>query len=149
MVILLAEDDVGVQFFIWKLLKADGYTVLTAGDGEAGLEASRNHPGPIDLLLTDLEMPRMDGQELYRRIASERPGIKVLMMSGALAERERVSMNGLPFLQKPFTATALRDAIQVALGPKMCDGFHKTGKAAKGDAHQIAEALLGPTSSLQ
>ena len=53
MVILLAEDDVGVQFFIWKLLKTDGYTVLTAGDGEAGLEASRNHPGPIDLLLTD------------------------------------------------------------------------------------------------
>ena len=49
-------------------------------------------------------------------------------------------MNGLPFLQKPFTATARRDAIQVALGPKVSDGFHKSGKAAKGDAHQIAEA---------
>ena len=74
MVILLAEDDVGVQFFVWKLLKADGYTVLTAGDGEAGLEAFRNHPGPVDLLLTDLEMPRMDGQELYRRMRRNAPG---------------------------------------------------------------------------
>ena len=85
MVILLAEDDVGVQFFVWSLLKAEGFTVLTAGDGKAALEASRNHPGSIDLLLSDVGMPRMDGLELCKTIAAERPGIKVLMMSGVLS----------------------------------------------------------------
>ena len=117
MVILLVEDDVHVQYFIWNLLKADAYTVLTAGDGKAALEASRNYPGSIDLLLSDVEMPRMGGLELYRNIMAERPGIKVLMMSGALSGRERVSMSGLPCLQKPFTDTALRDSIGALLGP--------------------------------
>ena len=91
MVILLVEDDVHVQYLIWKLLKADGFTVLTAGKSEFALEASRSHPGPIDLLLTDMEMPRMSGLELYRNIRAERPGIKVLMISGDLREREQVS----------------------------------------------------------
>jgi hypothetical protein len=49
MVILLVEDDLHVQYFIWKLLKATGFTVLTAGNGEFALEALRNHLGPIDL----------------------------------------------------------------------------------------------------
>jgi DNA-binding response OmpR family regulator len=114
MVILLVEDEIPVQFMIWNLLKADGFTVLRAGDGVAALETSHNHPGPIDLLLTDVEMPRMDGLELCRRIAVERPETKVLIMSGALRERERVAM--LPFLPKPFTPTALRDAIQAVVG---------------------------------
>ena len=116
MVILLVEDEIPVQYFIWKLLKADGFTILTAGSGEAALEASRGHPGPIDLLLTDVQMARMDGLELSRIIAAERPGIKVLIMSGALGERERAAMNGLRFLQKPFTPTTLRDAMQSVLG---------------------------------
>jgi CheY-like chemotaxis protein len=106
MVILLAEDDVQVQYSLWKLLKSDGFTVLTGGNGAFALEASRNHPGPVDLLLTDMEMPRMGGLELAETIAAERPGIKVLIMSGDLRDREQASMNGLPFLQKPFTPTA-------------------------------------------
>ena len=103
MVILLAEDDVGLQFFVWRLLKADGLTVLTAGDGKAALEASRNYPGSIDLLLSDVGMPRMDGLELCKSIAAERPGITMPMMSGEPSCKEQVSMSGLPFLQKPFT----------------------------------------------
>jgi DNA-binding response OmpR family regulator len=117
MVILLVEDDVHEQYFVWKLLKADGFAVLTAGNGEFALEASRSHPGPIDLLLTDTEMPRMSGLELCRNIRAERPGIKVIVISGNLRETEQVSMNGLTFLQKPFTPTVLRDAIEALLGP--------------------------------
>jgi CheY-like chemotaxis protein len=56
--VLLVEDDVGVQFFIWKLLKGDGFMVLKAGDGEAALETCRKHPGSVDLLVTDREMPQ-------------------------------------------------------------------------------------------
>src|SRR5664280_2097815 len=115
-VILLVEDDVHEQYSVWKLLKSDGFTVLAAGNGEFALEASRSHPGPIDLLLTDTEMPRMSGLELCRNIRAERPGIKVIVMSGDLG-REQVSMNGLRFLQKPFTPTALRNSIETLLGP--------------------------------
>jgi two-component system, cell cycle sensor histidine kinase and response regulator CckA len=117
MVILLVDDDVGMQFSIWKLLKADGFTVLTAGDGKAALEASRNFPGTIDLLLSDMNMPGMGGLELCKIIAAERPGIKQLMMSGEVWGREQASMHGLAFLQKPFSATALRNAIEALLGP--------------------------------
>src|ERR1017187_7462313 len=99
MVVLLVDDDVAVQLFIWKLLNTDGFTVLTADDGTYALAASRNYPGTIDLVLSDVEMPRMDGLELCRNLTNERPEIKVLMMSGALEGREQVSMSGLAFLQ--------------------------------------------------
>jgi DNA-binding NtrC family response regulator len=117
MVILLAEDDVGLQFYIWQLLKANGFTVLTGGNGAFALEASRKYPGTIDVLLTDMEMPRMGGLELAETIAKERPEIKVLIMSGNLRHREYISVNGLPFLQKPFTPTTLREAIEALLRP--------------------------------
>jgi DNA-binding response OmpR family regulator len=117
MVILLVDDDIGVRFYIWKLLKADGFTTLTAGDGKAALDASRNYPGSIDLLLSAVDVPGMNGLELWQDIATERPGIKVLMMSGDLWGRKQALMSGLPHLQKPFTATVLRDAIEALLGP--------------------------------
>ena len=117
MVVLLAEDDVQVQYFIWKLLKPDGFTVLTGGNGALALEASRNHPGPIDLLLTDMGMPLMCGLELAETSAKERPEIKVLIMSGDLRDREHISVNGLPFLQKPFTPTSLRESTDALLCP--------------------------------
>ena len=59
MVILLVDDNIGIQFYVWKLLKDAGFTVLTADDGIAALEASRNYPGVIDLLLSDVDMPFM------------------------------------------------------------------------------------------
>ena len=82
MVILLVDDDVGVQLFVWKLLKDYGFTVLNADSGEAALEASRRYIGSIDLLLTDVRLPRMDGLELCKTVAAERPQIRVLLMSG-------------------------------------------------------------------
>ena len=106
MVILLAEDYEDVRFAISNILKADGFTVLTTYNGRAALELSRCYPGTIDLALSDMDMPRMDGLELCQTIATERPGIKVLIMSGGLQELEQVYMKGMPFLQKPFTGTA-------------------------------------------
>ena len=116
MVILLVDEDLGTQFSIWKLLKADGFTVQTAGDGKAALEVSRNYPGSIDLLLSDMST-RMGGLELCHTIAAERPGIKQLMMSVEVWGREQASTEGLPFLQKPFSVTALRNSIAALLGP--------------------------------
>jgi DNA-binding NtrC family response regulator len=117
MVILVAEDDGGVQSFVGKLLRAAGFTVLTAGDGNAALEESRSYSGTIDLLLSDMDMPLMGGLQLCQNIVAERPGIKVLMMSGGLQGIEQVRMKGLPFLQKPFTASAMRGSIKTLLSP--------------------------------
>jgi DNA-binding NtrC family response regulator len=100
-----------------QLLENDGYTVITARNGEFALEASRSHPGPVDLLLTDIEMARMNGLELSGKIRVERPGIKILVMSGAIQASEHVSIDGLPFLSKPFTLAALRHSIEELLRP--------------------------------
>jgi len=118
MVILCVEDDLGMLHYILRLLKADGHRVLAAGDGEAALKVSRSFSGCIDLLVSDVEMPQMNGLELRRIILAERPNIRTLMMSGAFEGREKVSMLGLPFLQKPFYVEALRDAVEAVLGPK-------------------------------
>jgi CheY-like chemotaxis protein len=115
MVIVLVEDDVHFQFFIWKLLKGGGFTVLTAGDGQSALEASRSQDGPIDLLLTEMDLPRTNGVELCKAVSAERPGIKVLIMSGDLRARERVMMSGFPFIQKPFSPAALLESIKETL----------------------------------
>jgi len=117
MVILVAEDNDDFRFAISNILKADGFTVLTTYDGRAALELSRCYPGTIDLLLSDIEMPFMGGQELCQNIAVERPGIKVLLMSGGVDAKEQARLNGLPFLQKPVTATALLHSIKALLGP--------------------------------
>jgi DNA-binding response OmpR family regulator len=117
MVILLLDDNIRIQFLTWKWLKADGFTVLTAGDGETALEISRNYPGVIDLLLTEMEMPRMSGLQLCRIIATERPATRVLVMSDDLQVCEQASAGGLPVLRKPFTSTGLRDSLEVILGP--------------------------------
>jgi len=117
MVVLCAEDDDRILLFLSRLLIADGFTVLSAGDGEAALELSRNYSGSIDLLLSDVKMPRMNGLELCEIMASERPETKVLMMSGDFESREQVSMRGLAFVQKPFTARSLQESIERLLGP--------------------------------
>ena len=117
MIILLAEDDIQVRYFIWKLLKTDGFTVLASGNGEFALKAAREYPGHIDLLLTDIEMPGMSGLELCRNIRAERPAIKALVMSGDLRWSDQVVTNGLPFLHKPFTPTVLRASIDAVLHP--------------------------------
>ena len=114
-VILCADDDVHVQYSIWKTLRADGFKVLTAANGAIALKVSRTHPDPIDLLITCIDIPRMSGLELFEAIRAERPAIKVIAMSRDSRESLQASIQGLPFLQKPFTATALRESVKESL----------------------------------
>ena len=83
--ILLAEDDQLVRNLVENVLTPQGYTLLCAENGAEALEISRNYPGEIQLLLSDVKMPKMDGLELSRHIVRERPGTKVLLMSGRLS----------------------------------------------------------------
>jgi DNA-binding NtrC family response regulator len=100
------------------LLEMNGYTVLEARDGREALEIVRKHARPIHLLLTDVVMPQMSGRELAESMASVRPGIRVLYMSGytdgAIAHHGVLDA-GIAYLEKPFTAEALARKVREVL----------------------------------
>ena len=101
--ILVADDEALLRDVLLKLLHSEGYEVLVAADGKEALGLSRTYEGPIDLLLTDVTMPHMDGISAYRQVSAERKDIKVLFMSGANPEELNLP-DGLPFLRKPFVS---------------------------------------------
>ena len=118
-VILVADDEPLLRNLVTLLLQNAGYFVLSAADGREGLELSRQFDGAIDLLITDVNMPRMNGTDLRGHLMEERPGIKVLTMSGA-DMREIVSQYAnLPFLPKPFDGETLKARVQELLAAQV------------------------------
>ena len=117
-VILLVEDETMVRGLARRILSRNGYRVMDApGGGDAFLLAERE-PGRIDLLLTDVVMPKMNGRELYERLRTERRDLKVVFMSGYTDDI--IAQHGLLdpdliFVQKPFTADSLLRAVRRAL----------------------------------
>jgi two-component system cell cycle sensor histidine kinase/response regulator CckA len=115
MVVLLADDELVVRSLARSVLARAGYKVLDAEDGEQALEVSRQYSGPIDLLLTDVKMPKMDGLQLSAHISRERPGIKILLMSGRPSSELVVAGEKMPFLRKPFLPDVLREKLNSLL----------------------------------
>jgi len=114
-VILAVDDEALIRNLVTLLLQHEGYFVLSAADGHEALELSRQYPGAIDLLITDVNMPRMNGTDLCAHLMEERPGIKVLVMSGAaMSEVVRRNAN-MPFLPKPFDGETLRSRVRELL----------------------------------
>jgi two-component system cell cycle sensor histidine kinase/response regulator CckA len=95
--VLLAEDDPALLWIFAEALQAAGLSVVAAADGAAALESAA-HSGPIDLLVSDVRMPRMGGFELAQKLRAERTELKVLFISGT----EDTTPNGEPLLAKPF-----------------------------------------------
>jgi CheY-like chemotaxis protein len=110
-VVMVVDDEVLVRNVARIVLELEGYFILTAGNGEEALEISRQYPGIIHAILSDVQMPRMDGLELRDRILTERSGIKVLLMSGYMT----ATAENIQFLQKPFGPTVLKGRIQQLL----------------------------------
>src|SRR5207244_12453025 len=108
--VLGAEDEEAVRQIIVQALEARGYRVLSAGDGGTALERASAHTGAIELLVTDVVMPDMNGRELARRLTEARPRVKILYLSGytddAILHRG-VLQEGVAFLQKPFSLRSL------------------------------------------
>jgi len=108
--ILVAEDEEPLRQVVRRTLEEQGFSVLIACSGPEALELCEGHAGTIDLLLTDLVMPRMSGRELANRLAPLRPSMKVLYMSGytdnAFADDD-LGAARLSFLPKPLTPEAL------------------------------------------
>jgi PAS domain S-box-containing protein len=116
--VLLAEDEGPVRALARAVLEAHGYTVLEAADGRHALTAAALHAGPIHLLVTDLVMPGAGGRELAGRLREQRPGLKVLYLSGYTEDavvRHGVLEAEADFLQKPFTREALARKVREVL----------------------------------
>lgn len=117
-VVLLIEDDQAVRALAARVLRAQGYTVLDAADGEHALQVALAYAGQIALLLTDVVMPRMSGKELAAQLAVLRPTIKVVYMSGytdnTLFHQGQLEA-AVEFLHKPFTPVALARMVRKVL----------------------------------
>jgi CheY-like chemotaxis protein len=116
--ILVVEDDQSVRMLARDALEMDGYTLLEASDGQEALRVCEGHQGPIHLMVTDVVMPGMSGRQLAERLASLRPEMKVLYISGYADNaivRHGVLEPGLAFLQKPFTPGALARKVREVL----------------------------------
>ena len=113
--IILVEDETLVREIMARVLGRAGYTVLEAQDGEEALQMVRRHAGHIDLVITDVVMARVGGLELARRVAGERPGLPILLMSGYNAEEMPADDPTIGFLQKPFTPNALLQTVSALL----------------------------------
>ncbi len=115
--VLVVEDRSALRVVVRRILTARGYTVLEAGDPLDALRVAGEHPGRIDLLLTDVVMPHMRGPELARRVAEVRPATRVLFMSGYV---EGASLGGpgeppAALIAKPFTPDELTRRVREVL----------------------------------
>lgn len=117
--VLLAEDEDAVRALTRTLLEQHGYTVLAACDGAHALELAATAESPIDLLVTDVVMPRLGGRELAQQLGARHPEMRALFMSGFTADtvlRQGIMHDGIAFLQKPFKGrhflTTVRDVMR-------------------------------------
>ena len=113
--LLLVENEAAIRNLLQMALRKNGYTVLAAESGREALELVRVHAGPLDLLITDVMMPDMDGPELVRQLTTIRPETRTLFMSGymddALGEHGILPAN-VNFIQKPFSPRVIAQRVR-------------------------------------
>jgi signal transduction histidine kinase/CheY-like chemotaxis protein len=117
--VLLVEDEPQLLQIVRAMLEANGYSVIPAATPRTALELSAAYDREIDLLLTDVVMPEMNGRELQKRLLALRPGMKALFMSGYATEvvaHRGIAEEGVPFIPKPFTPQGLMAKVEEVLG---------------------------------
>ncbi len=122
--VLVAEDEAAVRGLVRVVLESAGYFVLEACDGREAIDVARDHEGRVDLLVTDVIMPGMNGRDLSRVLRQARPGIRVLFTSGytdSVVVQAGLLSPATSFLQKPFAPATLLEVIRDLLdrGPEV------------------------------
>ena len=129
--ILVVDDDLSVLTVVKCMLESSDYNVLLANNAEVALRMAERDDLSIDLLLTDVIMPDVNGPDLAKRIQAIRPALKVLFMSGCTDSdvvRVKVLEHELGFLPKPFTSDSLLDTVQrVLIAPVLRSFSAKAG----------------------
>ena len=118
--LLLVEDEEMVRNLTTNILTEKGYRVLAASNGDAAVEIANTHPGVINMLITDVVMPRMNGKQIAEMVTRKHPDIPVLYMSGYTDEaivHHGVLDQGTNFIEKPFTSQALTTKVRSVLHP--------------------------------
>jgi len=118
--VLIVDDDTPVRRALTRSLSRVGFTVLEAADGATALEMATAHKAPIELLLTNAEMPGLPGAKMAEQLRGLFPKLHVLFMSGASSENDHPLQppDGSPqyrFVAKPFTTDELTAAVRAAL----------------------------------
>lgn len=112
-VVLVVDDEPGVRALARRILQAGGYAVVEAGDGAAALDLI-NTGARVDLLIADLDMPVMRGDDMAEQVRRLRPGLPILYVTAHVAQlfRERSTLgSGEAFLDKPFSVRGLLEAV--------------------------------------
>ncbi|MEE8259256.1 MAG: response regulator, partial [Sphingomonadales bacterium] len=116
-VILFVEDEDPVRTFVSRALQNKGYKVLEAADGEAALEVLNNYTGPVDLLISDVVMPQMDGPTLAKKVMETFPKVKIILISGYAEEgfHKGLDRARFSFVPKPFSLQTLAEKVRLVL----------------------------------
>jgi two-component system, cell cycle sensor histidine kinase and response regulator CckA len=118
--VLLVEDEEAVRSFASRALSTRGYKVLEAGTGVEALEIMDREHNKIDLVVSDVVMPEMDGPTLLRHLRQRNPDIRFIFMSGYAEEafRKNLTDENFVFLPKPFTLKKLAETVKAATAQK-------------------------------
>jgi PAS domain S-box-containing protein len=128
--VLVVEDEEAVRSLMRTALEHNGYRVLLAADGVEALKLMDSHSGPLDLVITDLAMPGMNGTELAAKVKERLPEIGILFISGYAEDmRPAGKIEESTFLQKPFTPQALARKVRYMLDHRTQAGNHRSGLA--------------------
>jgi len=113
--VLVVEDEDSIRTIIQLALETKGYRLLTASDSAEGLRIAQSYDGPIDLVISDMLLPGVNGSELIRRLLVIRPEVHVIYISGYLGNETDLPAGQIGktrFLPKPFTPSQLLEAVR-------------------------------------
>ncbi|HYW64691.1 MAG TPA: response regulator [Bradyrhizobium sp.] len=119
--VLIAEDEESMRMLVKRAIAMDGHDIVAAQDGAEALEILNRDDGAFDLLLTDIQMPVMDGIALALTAARDFPKLTILLMTGFAEQRERAyGLDAIvhDVITKPFTVSDIRAAVTAALGQR-------------------------------
>ncbi|MGE5595779.1 MAG: response regulator [Hyphomicrobiales bacterium] len=117
--VLVVDDEETVRLVTARALEHMGFDVMTAGDGQAGVNLFAKHAEQVRCVLLDMTMPQMNGEQAFEAIHALKPGARVVLMSGYNEQEAAEQFAGRDlagFIQKPFDLATLRDGVRRALG---------------------------------